>query len=215
MVPRYKWLPLSFRNLFSPGSLFQRNLICGNVSVGTFSQQHFETSPSLIVNLNICTASVTALSDSDIDAKIGSELIKGAECNCPNDCEETVYSHEMSQAKMRSDAVTFKQMARDQKNKFELLQEINDIYESGEAENKSDELNELHKQWEAKTKDWTLVHIYFKELGIVKYVRDELYGIMDVIGMYLVYFQMYPKCIFTIFQRLVVELLDSVWDLVY
>ena len=28
----------------------------------------------------------------------------------------------------------------------------------------------------------SLVHIYFKQLGMVKYVRDELYGIMDVIG---------------------------------
>ena len=28
----------------------------------------------------------------------------------------------------------------------------------------------------------TLMHIYFKELGVVKYQRDELYGIMDVIG---------------------------------
>lgn len=28
----------------------------------------------------------------------------------------------------------------------------------------------------------SLVHIYFKELGVVKYSRDELYGIMDVIG---------------------------------
>ena len=28
----------------------------------------------------------------------------------------------------------------------------------------------------------SLVHIYFKELGIVKYSREELYSIMDVIG---------------------------------
>ena len=28
----------------------------------------------------------------------------------------------------------------------------------------------------------SMVHIYFKELGIVKYSRDELYGTMDVIG---------------------------------
>ena len=28
----------------------------------------------------------------------------------------------------------------------------------------------------------TLMHIYFKELGVVKYSRDELYGAMDVIG---------------------------------
>ena len=28
----------------------------------------------------------------------------------------------------------------------------------------------------------SLVHIYFKELGIIKYSREELYSIMDVIG---------------------------------
>ena len=28
----------------------------------------------------------------------------------------------------------------------------------------------------------TLIHIYFKELGVVKYSRDELFGIIDVIG---------------------------------
>ena len=31
-------------------------------------------------------------------------------------------------------------------------------------------------------KDMSLVHIYFKELGIVKYSRDELFSIIDVIG---------------------------------
>ena len=29
----------------------------------------------------------------------------------------------------------------------------------------------------------SLVHIYFKELGMVQYTRDQLYSIMDVIGM--------------------------------
>ena len=28
----------------------------------------------------------------------------------------------------------------------------------------------------------TVIHIYFKELGIILYSRDEIYGIMDVIG---------------------------------
>ena len=44
----------------------------------------------------------------------------------------------------------------------------------------------LHK----RTEEWkeevlskgTMMHIYFKELGVVKYQRDELYGAMDVIG---------------------------------
>ena len=30
--------------------------------------------------------------------------------------------------------------------------------------------------------NFSMAHFYFKELGIVKYSRDELYGIMDVIG---------------------------------
>ena len=34
----------------------------------------------------------------------------------------------------------------------------------------------------AKKAHASLTHIYFKELGIVHYSRDELYGIMDVIG---------------------------------
>ena len=30
--------------------------------------------------------------------------------------------------------------------------------------------------------DLTVVNVYFKELGIIHYTRDELYGIIDVIG---------------------------------
>ena len=30
--------------------------------------------------------------------------------------------------------------------------------------------------------DMSLVHIYFKELGVVQYSRDQLYSIIDVIG---------------------------------
>ena len=30
----------------------------------------------------------------------------------------------------------------------------------------------------------SVVHIYFKELGVVKYSRDELFGLIDVIGDY-------------------------------
>lgn len=31
-------------------------------------------------------------------------------------------------------------------------------------------------------RDMSMVHFYFKELGVVKYSRDELFGILDVIG---------------------------------
>ena len=44
-------------------------------------------------------------------------------------------------------------------------------------------LNEKTYEWKKDVLDkGTLMHIYFKELGVVKYQRDELYGAMDVIG---------------------------------
>ena len=44
------------------------------------------------------------------------------------------------------------------------------------------QLVNLEKYMEEVLNEGTLMHIYFKELGVVKYSRDELYGAMDVIG---------------------------------
>ena len=44
-------------------------------------------------------------------------------------------------------------------------------------------LNKRTKEWRDEVlSKGTMMHIYFKELGVVKYQRDELYGAMDVIG---------------------------------
>ena len=42
------------------------------------------------------------------DADTFDGMIEGAECNCPLDCEETVYSQEISQASIRSGSNIFK-----------------------------------------------------------------------------------------------------------
>lgn len=44
------------------------------------------------------------------------------------------------------------------------------------------DLKEYLEDQTSMKNDMALVHIYFKELGIVKYSRDQLYSIMDVIG---------------------------------
>ena len=41
--------------------------------------------------------------------------------------------------------------------------------------NYREQIDELHY-------NASVVHIYFKELGVVKYSRDELFGLIDVIG---------------------------------
>ena len=44
-------------------------------------------------------------------------------------------------------------------------------------------LNKKNIEWRGEVlSKGTLMHIYFKELGVVLYQRDELYGAMDVIG---------------------------------
>ena len=44
-------------------------------------------------------------------------------------------------------------------------------------------LNKKTEKWKEEVlNNGTLMHIYFKELGVVLYQRDELYGAMDVIG---------------------------------
>jgi hypothetical protein len=92
----------------------------------------------------------------------GPPLFDGPECKCPDDCEDTVYYHEMSFAKKGGPL-------------YELTKIINDAKDV-EGIYKAD------KKLVALTDDLCLVHVYFNQLGIVKYQRDEFYGITDVIG---------------------------------
>ncbi len=51
----------------------------------------------------------------------------------------------------------------------------------------------LEKKLEAIQKNTSLVHFYFKELGVVNYSRDELYGTMDLVGRWCPYCTVDPK----------------------
>ena len=46
----------------------------------------------------------------------------------------------------------------------------------------SPQQKELLNIYDQASQKFTMVHFYFKDLGIVKYSRDELYGWNDVIG---------------------------------
>ena len=48
------------------------------------------------------------------------------------------------------------------------------------SESKATKLNETI---DAVLKESSVIHFYFKQTGIVQYSRDELYGIMDLVGM--------------------------------
>lgn len=67
---------------------------------------------------------------------------------------------EVSQARLRGD-----------EDVFDLLNQLTDE----EKRKRHDKLMELKG-------NFSVAHMFFKDHGIVKYSRDELYGIMDVIG---------------------------------
>ena len=82
----------------------------------------------------------------------------------------------MSQAELRDNTVVFKRLEKE----YKPIKDLNKkIAEYEEMDRNTTGLRSLLR--EIKTSS-SLVHIYFKELGIIKYSRNELYGIMDVIG---------------------------------
>ena len=65
----------------------------------------------------------------------------------------------------------------------------------------------------------SLVHIYFKNLGIVKYSKDSLYGWADLIGKLVLEVEVnhksFPEKPFKIFQRNLVEAWAYAWVSVF
>ena len=115
-----------------------------------------------------------ALRPPDTDSFDG--MIEGAECNCPLDCEETVYSQEISQASIRSGSNIFNRL----KVKPNYLWQLKDKMEKNTTN--ENQRNKLNHTINDITSHGSVVHFYFKETGVVLYNRDELYGIMDLVG---------------------------------
>ena len=92
----------------------------------------------------------------------------------------TCYSQEISQGKLtRPDQTTIQRnILANVESRFTRL-----ITRSQNQSYTSSTRTKLKHKYVKKQENFGVVHFYFKELGLVKYSRDELYGIMDVIGM--------------------------------
>ena len=104
-----------------------------------------------------------------------SSFIEGPDCNCPSDCEETLYYQEMSQAKIRDRNRFMKKLQLPGQFLYNLTEQIKN-------ETKQKKKEKLQKLFDNIIDTSSIVHIYFKELGVVKYSKDQLYGALDVIG---------------------------------
>ena len=102
--------------------------------------------------------------------------------------------------KLKETEGTFKTILEKRDNKTRDLNTATDIWYEMEDYCQGDALNEtcvtaeatkrkakrvskrMNETYDSYIQDMSMVHFYFKELGVVKYSRDELYGAMDVIG---------------------------------
>jgi hypothetical protein len=64
----------------------------------------------------------------------------------------------------------------------EMLHSLN-ICRSSTCNTPNDVKNFDNSYFDA-TENGSVIHFHFKELGIVKYSRDQLFGVMDIIGKY-------------------------------
>ncbi len=132
----------------------------------------------------------------------------GASCNCPNDCNEVIYSQvflllvaalyvwmlivihftqELSSAELRKDSLIFKRLETDSYGPLaKVVKDMEEAKEGAENATACPRCAARHKVLQSKLNEIkansTFVHIYFKELGIIKYTRDQLYTTMDAIG---------------------------------
>ena len=112
----------------------------------------------------------------DLKSSDKAQLITGISCECPIDCDEVIYTQEMSQASLKlENSPIFVFMS----TKDNFLGKLDEKIENSTNAKKVAALKKKRQQIIDKS---SVVHFYFKEPGIVKYSREELYGTMDVIG---------------------------------
>ena len=111
----------------------------------------------------------------DIDSE---HVVKGSViCNCPKDCDVIEYSTEITSASMNINSELLDRLFRHVPEWEKLELDARLAWMQGRTEDSKRAYAKLNN---FKTST-SLVHIYFKRLGIVKYIKDERYGTMDVI----------------------------------
>jgi len=102
-------------------------------------------------------------------------LVDGLVCSCPDNCEDTIYTQETTSAaivdmnkRLTGDALWYRPES--------LLQKELDALYSVHQDNCA------NMTFTSKITRFSMVHVYFKEMGATKFVRDELYSWQDIVA---------------------------------
>ena len=118
------------------------------------------------------------------------DFARGSTCNCPNNCEETTYRTELSQISLRDNSPIMEKVLSSDEYYGSEKKKVDKAYEEWQKNTTSRAKQKIYerlrddyeRQLNHFRDDAAVVHVYFQELGIIKYERDELYGIIDVIA---------------------------------
>lgn len=117
------------------------------------------------------------------------KFIDGPKCNCPNSCDSTEYREDISKVRVDPYSTFFENLLKTNGSTlFRRKKTYDDLVAllRNKINNKTSKPEELimkvTENYQAIRNSYSLIHIYFKDLGGVKYSREELYGIMDLIG---------------------------------
>ena len=105
----------------------------------------------------------------------------------------TVYTQEISQASLFPHDLKKLVLRKSLRNQKGILKDTDPEFlresrafklldRSEDASYTPSQRREFLRQYQEVERNFTVAHFYFKELTMVRYLRDELYGVMDVIG---------------------------------
>lgn len=104
-------------------------------------------------------------------------------CYCPTDCNSISYSKEISTEQLYPlYSQTFNLLSNTNNYLWKLeeqLKRATDLYEQKLLRDRYDDVIESS----------SVVHFYFRESGILKYSQEEVFGLVDLIGMYLMIYK--------------------------
>ena len=108
-------------------------------------------------------------------------------CYCPTDCNSISYSKEISTEQLYPlYSQTFNLLSNTNNYLWKLeeqLKRATDLYEQKLLRDRYDDVIESS----------SVVHFYFRESGILKYSQEEVFGLVDLIGMYLMIYKYYKS----------------------
>ena len=112
-----------------------------------------------------------------------SRNIDTSSCTCPTDCNSISYSKEISTEQLYPlYSQTFNLLSNTNNYLWKLeerLKSATDLYEQKLLRDRYDDVIESS----------SVVHFYFRESGILKYSQEEVFGLVDLIGMYLMIYK--------------------------